>query len=430
MNRGYVCPTIRPNKTLKNQLERAFGATRWMYNQLLERSKRDYELWKAGETDKKPSVTHFSLVKQTPQIRKETEWWTRKYPGGTVSHNCTAEHLANAYKNFFEGRTEYPKFKSKHGEKAFQFCCDHRKNWLRRDNKHVQVRIPNIGWVNVGDVPHWIESKHIKRMTVKKKGTRYSVSILCEFERAEEIDNLRPASKRRVIGIDTGCAVRFATSDGELFNQPDVSRLRDQLKETQKKLAEAKKAGKSDSYIQKLRNRIGNLHGKIGRVQKDYLHKITTALTDNQGIVVENLDVDNMIGKGRNLNRIIHEAGMSNALTILEYKAEARGCTLVKVCPRYTSQICSSCGHTSKKNRKSQESFVCSSCGHRENADVNAAKNILTKGLTNEELHPLLVGANHKPSVEQTKQSDDGPSWAITETGMNGEAVNRKVGAS
>ena len=49
---------------------------------------------------------------------------------------------------------------------------------------------------------------------------------------------------------------------------------------------------------------------------------------------------------------------------------------------RYTSQTCSFCGHRAKENRQSQAEFKCSVCGYEDNADVNAAKNILTVGQT------------------------------------------------
>jgi putative transposase len=43
--------------------------------------------------------------------------------------------------------------------------------------------------------------------------------------------------------------------------------------------------------------------------------------------------------------------------------------------------MCSKCGHTCKENRKSQALFACVACGHTENADVNAADNILAAGI-------------------------------------------------
>ena len=49
---------------------------------------------------------------------------------------------------------------------------------------------------------------------------------------------------------------------------------------------------------------------------------------------------------------------------------------VVLVNPDFTSQMCPKCGHISKNNRKSQETFCCEKCNHKNNADINAAKNI------------------------------------------------------
>lgn len=49
--------------------------------------------------------------------------------------------------------------------------------------------------------------------------------------------------------------------------------------------------------------------------------------------------------------------------------------------PAFTSQCCSVCGHTTSKNRESQAAFACRACGYTNNADVNAAINILNRGL-------------------------------------------------
>ena len=66
---------------------------------------------------------------------------------------------------------------------------------------------------------------------------------------------------------------------------------------------------------------------------------------------------------------------------MLQYKLSSRGGQLVRINPAYTSQKCNKCNHISKENRLSQSAFKCISCGHTDNADINAAKNILTAGL-------------------------------------------------
>ncbi len=127
----------------------------------------------------------------------------------------------------------------------------------------------------------------------------------------------------------------------------------------------------------------------------DFLHKASNSIGETQAVVyVEDLTIRTMTGSargtaenpGRNvrqkagLNRSILSRGWGLFLSLLEYKLSRRGGRLVRVDPRNTSRTCSACGHVSPENRKTQEAFVWVACGHAENADANAAKNILGAG--------------------------------------------------
>lgn len=92
----------------------------------------------------------------------------------------------------------------------------------------------------------------------------------------------------------------------------------------------------------------------------------------------------------RGLNRVITQQSWGMFFELLEYKLKANGGELIKVNPQFTSQICNECGHTSKENRQSQSKFVCTSCGYTANADINASKNILARGIHgNNALHQI-----------------------------------------
>jgi putative transposase len=127
----------------------------------------------------------------------------------------------------------------------------------------------------------------------------------------------------------------------------------------------------------------------------DAMHKTTTRLAKNHGLlVVEDLKVRNMTASaagtveepGRQvrqkakLNRAILAQAFAEFRRQLTYKAAWSGARLVAVSPRLTSQRCSKCGHTAADNRPSQAVFCCVTCRHRDNADHNAAVNILAAG--------------------------------------------------
>lgn len=146
----------------------------------------------------------------------------------------------------------------------------------------------------------------------------------------------------------------------------------------------------------KAKRKITKLHSTIANIRRDYLHKTSTAISKNHAvIVIEDLQVRNMSksaagtieNKGRNvkaksgLNKSILDQGWFEFRRQLEYKQAWQGGQLIAVPPQYTSQRCACCGHTAKANRTTQSRFECMVCGHAENADVNAARNILAAGL-------------------------------------------------
>jgi putative transposase len=77
-----------------------------------------------------------------------------------------------------------------------------------------------------------------------------------------------------------------------------------------------------------------------------------------------------------NYNRLIRALHLSDIKDMVFRIGKKYGITISLVNPKYTSQQCSVCGYISSYNRQNQEHFYCRHCGHKENADLNAAKNI------------------------------------------------------
>jgi len=145
-----------------------------------------------------------------------------------------------------------------------------------------------------------------------------------------------------------------------------------------------------------VRAHLGRLNARVRARRNDFAAQTAVRLVRDHGLVaVEDLRVKNMTASakgtvdqpGRNvrqkagLNRAILAKGWGGFLPKLEHAARYHGATVVKVNPAYTSQRCSRCGVVDAKSRDSQAVFACTCCGHRDNADVNAARNILAAGL-------------------------------------------------
>lgn len=194
----------------------------------------------------------------------------------------------------------------------------------------------------------------------------------------------------------------LATSDGELIENPRL------FSASAEKLACAQRlvAGRAKGSNRRRKAVLasGEVNRKIARQRRDHLHKVSRSLVDSYDLIAhEDLDIKNMIkrpaprpdGSGgyepngskakSGLNREISSAGWGMFISMLTYKAEGAGRTLVAVEPRYSSQRCNRCGDVSKENRRG-ERYSCRKCGHQDHADINAARNVLGAGLA---LHPV-----------------------------------------
>lgn len=185
-----------------------------------------------------------------------------------------------------------------------------------------------------------------------------------------------------------------------------------------------KKAGKQSKSSLCREKEIADTRAKISRIVKDVQHKVSRKLVeDNDIIAVEKLnpagmskrakakvDPDNpgeFLPNGqtakRGLNRKLRLSALAQFGEFLRYKARLSGGQVIEVDPQNTSCRCSSCGYVAQENRESQAVFLCKKCGHEDNADHNAAVNIVDRALRDhgEEITDFWGGEH--PSVRAYK---------------------------
>ncbi len=312
--------------------------------------------------------------------------WKAEFPFLKEVHSQpiqqTLMNLDRALKDAFDKKSpkRFPTFKRK-GKVTDSFRYP---QGFKLDSN--RIFLPKIGWVA------FFKSRPIegtpRNVTVSRKGQHWFVSIQTEVDQAEPV---HPSTS--IIGGDRGVKRFITLSDGQYFGSLNVFRkLEATLAKEQRKLA--RKIKRSNNWY-KQKNRITRLHIRIADARNDYLHKVSAEISKSHAVVVlEALSVRNMSASakgtiekpGRNvrqktgLNKAILDQGWSEFARQLEYKQFWRGGWVLYVNPAYTSQTCSSCGHVSVGNRKSQELFACESCGLTANADHNAAINIERAG--------------------------------------------------
>ncbi|MFI7648208.1 RNA-guided endonuclease InsQ/TnpB family protein [Micromonospora sp. NPDC049460] len=278
----------------------------------------------------------------------------------------------------------------------------------RLSRRWGEVRLPKFGPVRF----RWTRpvGGTIRSATVSRSGGRWYISFCVEDGVSEAVPN-----GKLPVGVDRGVAVAVATSDGELCDQEFVrpgeavrlKRLQQQLSRSVRVHGRNRRSGRRDAA----RGELARLHARIRDRRADFAARTAVRLVRHHGIVVvEDLRIRNMTASakgtteqpGRNvrqkagLNRAILTKGWGGLLLALEHAARYHGAQVVKVNPAYTSQTCNACTHVAWESRESQAVFRCVACGHQDNADVNAAKNILAAGLAVTGRGDLAVGRSGK----------------------------------
>lgn len=272
--------------------------------------------------------------------------------------------MVTAYKNFFEGRTRFPRFKAKHSRQSIQYP----QNFKVSDGV---VKLPG----GIGNIPakihRPIEGK-LKTVTVSKDPSgKYYASILSELE----TDNPEVSTEGNVVGVDLGLKHFAVTSNGSKVskygNPKHLAKQERNLKRKQQKLARKQKGSNSSSKYRKI---VAKVYERVSNSRQDFLHKLSRKLVnENQVVVVENLHVKGMV-RNHNLAKAISDAGWGMFVNFLAYKLENKGGKLVEIdrwFPR--SKLCSNCYYQIDELSLDVRDWICPHCGTQQDRDGNAA---------------------------------------------------------
>src|SRR3989440_7550626 len=352
-----------PTDEQANILARTFGCCRFVYNWALRQ--RTDAFFQRGER-----LYYNQLAVMLTELKKQEEaaWLTEV---SSVPLQQSLRHLDTAFRNFFEGRAEYPTFHKKHDVQSAEYTTSAFK-W---DGKHLTLARM--------DTPldiHWSRPlpKGCKPTTVtvtKDCANRYFVSILVE----EDIKHLPVVNKQ--VGLDLGLKSMVITSDGHTYGNPKFfAKDEKKLAQAQRRHAKKKKGGKNR---RKAQLKVARIHARIADRRRDYQHKLSTqVIRENQVVCVESLQVKNMV-QNHKLAKAISDVGWSEFVRQLAYKAEWYGRTLIKIDTWYpSSKRCFDCGHMLNSLTLDIRHWTCPQCGVSHDRDINAARNILAVGLT------------------------------------------------
>ena len=367
---------LKPTPGQEEKLWQSVGTARFIYNYTLAKQEENYKNGGKfiNDGDLRKEIT---LIKQTDQYK-----WLKE-----VSNNVAKQAVkdaCNAYKNFFKGLADKPKFKSRRKSKP-SFYNDTGKLKVKEN----LVLIEKVGWLKTAEqIPMDIKYTN-PRISFDGKYWYLAVGIERELQSVELTNES--------IGIDLGLKDLAIVSNIDkpfknINKTKEVKRLKKKLKRKQKQVSRKYEDSKiqigkegenrykftKTNNIEKIEREIRLIHRRLTNIRLNHIHQATTEIvkTKPSRIVVEDLNVSGMM-KNKHLSKAIGEQSFYKFISILEYKSKFNGIEFVKADRCYpSSKTCSSCGEIKKDLKLKDRVFNCPSCNIKIDRDKNASINL------------------------------------------------------
>lgn len=358
-----LCPTSEQEQ----KLWQSVGTARFIYNWTLARQSDNYK--NGGKF-----ISDNDLRKELTILKKTEEYkWLNE-----VSNNVAKQAVkdaCNAYKRFFMGQSEKPKFKSRRKSKP-SFYNDN----IKLKVKNNIVLIEKVGWVNTSEQLPIDVKYNNPRISYDGKYWYISVGI--------EVENPVVELTGESIGIDVGIRDLAVCSNGMTFKNINktklVNNLEKRLRRLQRKISkkyEMNKEGRNfvkTSNIIKLEKQIRLIHRRLSNIRNNHLHQATNKIvkTKPSRVVMETLNIKGMM-RNKHLSKAIAEQCLYDFKVKLKYKCEFNGIEFVEADKWYpSSKTCSECGHIKSRLSLSERIYICEDCGVAIDRDYNASINL------------------------------------------------------
>ena len=419
---------LYPNKTQKQTIEQTFGNSRFVWNQFRNMQENrysamidDYNSYKEKAKENGEKIINFVYIdaygmqKMLTELKKEHSWL--HLSDATVLQKSLA-NLDQAYKNFFKkpDQFEKPKFKSrKHRSQSFTGKANKQKSG--KTSVHVAgpryVYVPKLGFIKTSKTTRI--NGQIKEYTI----TRESFGDYYISFQIEEPDRELLVKTKQLMGGDLGLTHLLTLSNGLKFPKFSPGQALALSLKAQSKASKSmnrnskilttneliylieKNIFDEDKYEaselsdfknhEKHMKKSAKAQRKVANKRHDHLHKLTKKLVETYDVIVlEDLKIKNML-KNHKLAKAISNASWATFVRLLRYKCEWYGKLFILVPPHYTSRICHQCGWDSGKKPLDIRKWTCPHCHETHDRDINAAINILYRGLETHLQSQLLL---------------------------------------
>jgi len=382
---------LLPNNKQRTKLFECAGVARWAYNFALATQQENHK--NGGKF-----LSDGELRKRLTELKKQKEYaWLNKY-----SNNITKQAIKDAcqaYKNFFEGRTKFPKFKSKKRSKQ-SFYVDTAK--IKITDTHVKLEKLTTSKKSNKQKLNWIKLSEKSRIpigdNVKYSNPRITFDGLNWWLSigVEEVET-KNQNYTEGIGIDLGVKDLAVVSTGQKFENINKSskakKLEKRLKRLQRKLSKKYELNKiqieggefryrKTNNIKKLEFLVLKTHRRLKNIRHDYIHQITTSLvkTKPEYVVMEDLNTKGIL-QNRRLAKAVQEQMFREFIRQMEYKCQWNSIRFILADRFYpSSKTCSRCGSIKEQLSLSERKYKCNQCGFEIDRDLNASINLKNYG--------------------------------------------------
>ncbi|OOB74919.1 transposase [Clostridium haemolyticum] len=363
---------LYPTEIQEQKLWQSVGTARFIYNWTLNKQQENYK--NGGKFIKDSDLRkEITLMKKTDEYKWLSE----------VSNNVAKQAVkdcCNAYKNFFKGLSDKPRFKSRKKSKPSFY----------NDNVKLKVKTKLVNIEKVG----WIKTKEQIPINVKYTNPRISFDgkywyLSVGIEKENPTIGLTDES----IGIDVGIKDLAICSNGMTFKNinksKEIKRLKKVLKRKQRKVSrkydmnkiirggENRCQFKKTNNIIKLEKEIRLLHRRLRNIRSNHIHQATNKIvkTKPSRVVMETLNIKGML-KNKHLSKAIQEQCLYDFKVKMEYKCKLYGIEFIEADKWYpSSKTCSCCGAIKKDLKLSDRVYKCN-CGLVIDRDLNASINL------------------------------------------------------
>lgn len=363
---------INPTSSQVDKINKTLGVCRFLYNAYISENIKAYK-------NNKSFITGYDFDKYANSILTSNHLWIKDaYAKARKKAIMNAE---TAFKNFFKGKTKFPKFKKKNKcHNSFYFVKNNKTDCIIQRHR---IKIPSLGFVRLKEKGYIPVDKVIKSGYITKQANKYFVSVIVDTDISKPI----PAYSNG-LGIDLGLKNFAVLSTGKIYKNINKSRIvkniEKRLKREQKRLSkkyENKKKGVAtlSKNIHKKISKIQKLYYKLSCIRTDYINKIVNEVvkTKPRFITIENLNITGMM-KNRHLSKAIANQKFYEFRDKLISKVKRLDIEIRLADAFYPSSKLCSCCNTIKHDLKLKDrTYKCNNCGLEMDRDYNASLNLM-----------------------------------------------------